>query len=96
MRTNVTIFLLIDEILLAKHLTDKQFYVLKKLSIKDGNNKALYDGLLNEGTCQTHSASLLKLFNNENIVKCYRMLKTSNNIYLVYTYMEGVTLEELM
>lgn len=36
-----------DEILLARHTTDKQLYVLKKLSIKEGNNQALYEGLLN-------------------------------------------------
>lgn len=31
-----------DEILLARHTADKQLYVLKKLSIKEGNNQALY------------------------------------------------------
>lgn len=36
-----------DEILLAKHLTEKQYYVMKKLGTKETRSKALYDGLLN-------------------------------------------------
>lgn len=39
-----------DSILLAKHITEKKYYVLKKLTIKGGNNEALYSVLLNEGT----------------------------------------------
>lgn len=71
-------------------------YVLKKLSIKEGNNQALYEGLLNEGTTTINAAKLLKMLNHENIVKCFRMLKTSNNIYLAYSYLEGSTLEEVL
>jgi serine/threonine protein kinase len=36
------------------------------------------------------------MINHENIVKCYRMLKTSNNIYLAFTYLEGSTLQEIL
>ena len=30
------------------------------------------------------------------IVECHKMLKTTNNIYLVYDYCDGTTLEELI
>lgn len=43
-----------------------------------------------------HAAAILKLLHHDNIVKCFRMLKTSNNIYLIYTYKEGPTLQELL
>lgn len=36
-----------DEILLAKHMTDKKLYVMKRLATENDESQALYEGLLN-------------------------------------------------
>ena len=41
-------------------------------------------------------ANILKTLKHENIVTCFRMLKTSSNLYIVYSYLEGNSLEEVL
>ena len=36
------------------------------------------------------------MFKHDSIVTCFLMLKTSSNLYIAYSYLEGNTLEEVL
>lgn len=38
----------------------------------------------------------MKKINHINIAKCYKLLKTSSSIYVVFDYCSGYTLDEWM
>lgn len=40
--------------------------------------------------------SILKKITHEYIYRCYKMLKTKNNLYLIYDNIEGETLERVL
>jgi serine/threonine protein kinase len=70
-------------------MVSKLPYLLKMVNTKDSSDKIKYQRLVNE-------IGILKILSNPAIVECHKMLKTSNNIYLVYDYCDGSTLSEFM
>lgn len=52
------------------------------MNIREQNDRKKYQILINE-------VGILKAITHPYIAECLKMLKTSNNIYLVYDYCEG-------
>lgn len=44
----------------------------------------------------TQESNILKELNNKNIVSLYKILKTNNNVYMVYDYFDYTTLEDFL
>jgi len=70
------------DIYIAQHNVTKLPYLLKKVNTKEISDKTKYQSLINE-------IAILKILSHPSIVECHKMLKTSNNIYLVYDYCDG-------
>lgn len=64
----------------------KQPYLLKKINAN--SDKLKYKSLLNE-------IGILKSLSSPVVIECHKMLKTSNNVYLVYDYCDGSPLSEI-
>jgi serine/threonine protein kinase len=70
----------------ATHLQTDKEYAIKAFRYKDFiGSQALQDCIINE-------VQNLKKLDHEHIVKFHKMLKTNNNIYLVYEYCPEGTL----
>lgn len=63
-------------------------YLLKKVNT-NSSDKSKYKSLVNE-------VGILKVLSHEGIVECQKMLKTPNNIYLVYDYCDGSLLSDII
>ena len=74
----------------AEHLTTKEQYAIKSISIKQISAvDKLKEFVMSEIQC-------LELMQNKNIVKYYGKLQTPNNYYLIFEFCRGGTLEDIM
>ena len=74
----------------AKRLDADEYVAIKTIKLdKFANTPQLHNLTKNE-------VEILTKIDNPNIIKFIKMLKTTNNIYIVYEYCNGGTLEELL
>ena len=74
----------------SNHLKTDQLYAIKVIKLEKFKSvPQLHQFTLNE--IQT-----LTKMNNPNIITFIEMLRTSNNIYLVYEFCDGGTLEDII
>lgn len=74
----------------AKHFVTNELVAIKVLKIQIFKQfQKLQDMIINE-------IQALKRIDSIHIIKFIKMLKTSNNVYLVYEYCDGKSLEELL
>lgn len=60
-------------------------FTLKKISINNPKAAAKYHGIVNESSYYPKLVNILKYLGDQPFLfKCHKMLKTSNNLYLVY------------
>ena len=79
----------IVDVYVATHVVSKELYLLKKVNLRGNSERAKQKNLINE-------VNNLKLMSDPTIAECHKMLKTTNNIYLVYDYCDGISLEEII
>ena len=78
-----------SEVYKCKHKTSNEFFAMKVVSFEKFITNPKYQEQLSN---ELHA---LKNFDNcPHIVKFVKLLKTKNNVYLVYEYCDGGTLEE--
>nr|BAJ99904.1 predicted protein [Hordeum vulgare subsp. vulgare] len=77
------------ECFLAYHTVIKKYFTLKRIALAEESDQSLYNYLIKE-------VSILKKVTHENVYRCYKMLKTKNNLYLIYDNIEGETLERMI
>jgi len=74
----------------ATHLKTELIFAIKAIKIEKFRDVPK----LSEFT--TNEIQTLVKINNPNIIKFVEMLRTSNNVYMVYEFCNGGTLEELI
>jgi len=71
----------------GKHLTSNTIFAIKQMSLKQLEQvPKMYEFIMNE-------IEALQAIKNENIIKFHEVFRTQNNVYLVYEYCNGGTLE---
>jgi serine/threonine protein kinase len=74
----------------AQHIKTREPFAIKAISIQEISKLAkLKEFVMSE-------INALELMSNRNIVKYYGKLQTQNNIYLIFEYCRGGTLEEVI
>lgn len=74
----------------AKRVDAEEYYAVKTIKLdKFTNTPKLHDMTKNE-------VEILGKINNPNVIKLYKVLKTANNIYLIYELCTGGNLEQLL
>ena len=74
----------------AKRVDAEEYFAVKTIRLdKFTNTPKLHDMTKNE-------VEILGKINNQNIIKLFKVLKTANNIYLIYELCNGGNLEQLL
>lgn len=74
----------------AKRLDTEEYYAIKAIKLDKFQNTPQLNILTR------NEVEILSKIDNANIIKFVKMLKTANNIYIVYELCNGGTLEELL
>lgn len=78
-----------SEVFKSKHKITNEFFAIKVVSFEKFSSNPKYQEQLSN---ELRALKLLESF--DHIVKFIKLLKTKNNVYLVYEYCEGGTLQE--
>lgn len=75
------------------HVDSKQAYTLKRVCLNTQSEREQSARIVNERTPVLNLVTLLKKLTHPLIPKCHKLLKTTNNMYLIYDRLGDRSLE---